>query len=32
LLQGGDWQPPDSLAANPWFRGTVVFLVNPQID
>lgn len=28
LLQGGDWQPPSSLAANPWFRGYVVFLVN----
>jgi hypothetical protein len=28
LLQGGDWQPPADLAANPWYRGTVVFLVN----
>lgn len=28
LLQGGDWEPPGELAANPWFRGYVVFLVN----
>jgi hypothetical protein len=28
LLQGGDWVAPDHLAANPWFRGYVVFLVN----
>jgi hypothetical protein len=28
LLQGGDWEPPAALAANPWFRGYVVFLVN----
>ena len=28
LLQGGDWEAPDRLAANPWFRGYVVFLVN----
>lgn len=28
LLQGGDWEAPDHLAANPWFRGYVVFLVN----
>nr|ACF98030.1 hypothetical protein [uncultured bacterium 878] len=28
LLQGGDWEPPAGLAANPWFRGYVVFLVN----
>ena len=28
LLQGGDWQAPDHLAGNPWFRGYVVFLVN----
>jgi len=28
LLQGGDWNAPAYLAANPWFRGYVVFLVN----
>jgi hypothetical protein len=28
LLEGGDWQPPATLAANPWFRGYVVFLLN----
>jgi hypothetical protein len=28
LLQGGDWQVPSDLTANPWFRGYVVFLVN----
>lgn len=28
LLQGGDWEAPDQLARNPWFRGYVVFLVN----
>jgi hypothetical protein len=28
VLQGGDWQPPADLAANPWFKGTVLFLVN----
>jgi hypothetical protein len=28
LLQGGDWEAPDHLADNPWFRGYVVFLVN----
>jgi hypothetical protein len=28
LLQGGEWEAPDRLAANPWFRGYVVFLVN----
>jgi len=28
LLQGGDWEAPDRLADNPWFRGYVVFLVN----
>jgi hypothetical protein len=30
LLQGGDWHPPADLAANPCFRGTVVFLLNPH--
>jgi hypothetical protein len=29
LLQGGEWQAPADLAANPMFRGYVVFLVNP---
>jgi hypothetical protein len=28
LLQGGDWEAPDHLVGNPWFRGYVVFLVN----
>jgi hypothetical protein len=30
LLQGGDWTPPDALARHPFYRGTVVFLVNPR--
>jgi hypothetical protein len=30
LLQGGDWQAPAGLAANPQFRGYVVFLQNPK--
>jgi hypothetical protein len=30
LLQGGEWQAPPGLAANPWFRGYVVFLQNPD--
>jgi hypothetical protein len=29
LVEGGDWTPPEGLAANPWFRGYVVFLKNP---
>lgn len=29
LLQGGEWQPPVELEANPYFRGYVTFLVNP---
>lgn len=29
LLQGGEWHEPADLAANPWFRGFVVFLQNP---
>jgi hypothetical protein len=29
LAEGGDWIPPPGLAANPWFRGYVVFLSNP---
>jgi Protein of unknown function (DUF3142) len=29
LAEGGDWSAPPSLAANPWFRGYVVFLSNP---
>jgi hypothetical protein len=28
LLQGGEWEAPEHLAGNPWFRGYVVFLVN----
>jgi uncharacterized protein DUF3142 len=28
LLQGGEWEEPPSLAANPSFRGYVVFLQN----
>jgi hypothetical protein len=28
LVQGGAWSAPASLAANPWFRGYVVFLRN----
>ncbi len=28
LLQGGEWEAPDHLTGNPWFRGYVVFLVN----
>jgi hypothetical protein len=28
LVQGGDWTAPAGLAANPWFRGYVVFLRN----
>lgn len=29
LVQGGDWRAPPGLAGHPWFRGYVVFLVNP---
>ncbi len=29
LLQGGEWQAPPGLAANPYFRGYVTFLRNP---
>ena len=29
LAEGGDWSAPPDLAANPWFRGYVVFLTNP---
>jgi hypothetical protein len=28
LVEGGDWDAPSSLAANPWFRGYVAFLKN----
>jgi hypothetical protein len=28
LVQGGEWTAPPGLAANPWFRGYVVFLRN----
>jgi hypothetical protein len=30
LVEGGDWTPPPNLAANPRFRGYVVFLKNPD--
>lgn len=30
LAQGGEWSAPASLAANPHFRGYVVFLQNPR--
>lgn len=30
LLQGGEWRPPPGLEENPWFRGYVTFLVNPE--
>jgi hypothetical protein len=29
LVEGGEWTAPPDLAANPWFRGYVVFLKNP---
>ena len=29
LAEGGEWSAPPGLAANPWFRGYVVFLKNP---
>ncbi len=29
LLQGGDWDEPASLRANPMFKGYVVYLLNP---
>lgn len=29
LAEGGEWTVPPGLAANPWFRGYVVFLSNP---
>ena len=28
LAEGGEWSPPPTLAANPYFRGYVVFLEN----
>jgi hypothetical protein len=28
LVEAGDWTPAPELAANPWFRGYVVFLIN----
>lgn len=31
LLQGGEWHEPVALAANPWFRGFVIFLQNSGI-
>lgn len=30
LVQGGEWQAPTTLSANPKFRGYVVFLVNKK--
>ena len=30
LLQDGEWQQPQSLTSNPYFRGYVVFLHNPR--
>jgi hypothetical protein len=30
LVEGGDWTAPPDIAANPWFRGYVVFLKNPS--
>jgi Protein of unknown function (DUF3142) len=30
LLQGGEWTPPPALAQHPYFRGYVVFLLNPR--
>ena len=30
LVEGGDWTAPPDIAANPWFRGYVVFLKNPD--
>jgi hypothetical protein len=32
LVEGGDWTAPPDIAANPWFRGYVVFLKNPEPD
>ncbi|HLY80038.1 MAG TPA: DUF3142 domain-containing protein [Caulobacteraceae bacterium] len=32
LAEGGDWTAPADLAANPWFRGYVVFLSNPAAE
>jgi Protein of unknown function (DUF3142) len=30
LIQNGEWQAPRSLGSNPYFRGYVVFLLNPD--
>ncbi|MCW3798259.1 DUF3142 domain-containing protein [Sphingomonas sp. BN140010] len=30
LVQGGEWRQPAALARNPAYRGTVVFLLNPE--
>ncbi|WP_275545571.1 MULTISPECIES: DUF3142 domain-containing protein [unclassified Pseudomonas] len=30
LIQNGEWQAPDYLQSSPWFRGYVVFLLNPS--
>ena len=29
LVQGGEWKAPEYLEDSPWFRGYVVFLLNP---
>lgn len=30
VIQNGQWQAPDYLQSSPWFRGYVVFLLNPS--
>ena len=30
LLQAGDWVAPPGLVSNPFFKGYVVFLLNPR--
>jgi len=32
LIQGGEWDAPASLSANPAFRGYVVFLQNRRAE
>ena len=29
IIQGGEWKEPDNIKNNLWFRGYIVFLVNP---
>jgi hypothetical protein len=31
LVQNGEWQAPEGLESNPWFRGYVVFLRNQDL-